>query len=56
MNEVVEQIKIVIYNLSYVSDMQYNHLVSIFGENNVIEAIKELYLEDNSILLKFEKM
>lgn len=55
MNEVVEQIKIVIYNLSYVSDMQYNHLVSIFGENNVIEAIKELYLEDNSILLKFEK-
>ena len=50
-----EQIKTILLGLSDVSDSQYNRLIEVYGEDLLIDTIKELYNEDNSILLKIGK-
>ena len=55
MNNDFEQIKTILMGLSLVSDSQYNRLIEVYGEDVVIDVIKELYNEDNSILLKLGK-
>ena len=55
MNNDYEQIKTILLGLSSVSDSQYNRLIDVYGEDVLIDTIKELYNEDNSILLKIGK-
>ena len=55
MNNDYEQIKAILLGLSSVSDSQYNRLIDVYGEDVLIDTIKELYNEDNSILLKIGK-
>lgn len=50
-----EQIKTILLGLSDVSDSQYNRLIEVYGEDLLIDTIKEIYNEDNSILLKIGK-
>lgn len=55
MNSDYEQIKMILLGLTDVSDSQYNRLIDVYGEDIVIDTIKDLYNEDNSILLKLGK-
>ena len=55
MNNDFEQIKSILMGLTLVSDSQYNRLVEVYGKDVLIDTIKELYNEDNSILLKLGK-
>ena len=55
MNREYEQIKTILLGLSEITNTQYNRLIKVYGEDVLIDTIKELYNEDNSILLKIGK-
>jgi hypothetical protein len=46
MNNDFEQIKTILMGLSLVSDSQYNRLIEVYGEDVIMDTIRELYNED----------